>query len=105
MCFVADNKIPPTVWRAQLLLHVLVPRELVQPGYAEICFREPIPGASSLKFVIGQNLERQMKPTIKLILPLLCEASWTHDKTALQIAPGDEFLNEQPSHNRFARPW
>src|SRR5882762_10794242 len=105
MCFVADDEIPTTLWRAQLLLHVLVAGKLVQPGNDEIRFREPIPGSSSLKFVIGQNLERQMEATIKLILPLLGATSWTNDQTALEIAPGYELLNKQPSHNRFARPW
>src|ERR1700688_3727455 len=104
MCFVADNKIPPAIWRAQLLLHVLISGKLVQPGNDEICFREPIPGSGSLKFVVGQNLERKMEATIKLILPLLCEASRTDDKTALKIASGDELFNKQPCHNRFARP-
>jgi hypothetical protein len=46
-----------------------------------------------------------MEATIKLILPLLCEASWADHKTALEIASGNELLNKQPSHNRFARPW
>jgi hypothetical protein len=105
MCFVADNKIPPTIWRAQLLLYVLVAGKLVQPGNDEIRFREPIPGSRSLKFVIGQDLEWQMETTIELILPLLREASWADDKTALEITSCDELFHEQPRHDRLACAW
>jgi hypothetical protein len=79
---------------AQLLLHILVAGKLVQPGNDEICFQKPVSRACSFELVIGQNLKRQMKATIKLILPLLREASWTDNKTALEIASSDELLNK-----------
>ena len=57
MRFVADDKIPPAIWRAQLLLHVLVAGQLVQPGNDEICFQNQLPvrAASSLSLVKISN--------------------------------------------------
>ena len=94
MRLVANHQVPPAVRRLQLGLHILVSRQLVQPGDHQVRLQEPIPGSSRLKLVIGQNFKRQREATIKLILPLLCEASWANDKTALEITSGDELLDK-----------
>ena len=58
---VTHDEIPATVWRLELLLHVLVARELVETGDHQIGFQEPIAGARGFELVVGENLEREME--------------------------------------------
>ena len=55
-----------------------------------------------VELVIGENLKGQMKTAVKLVLPLLGEAARADDETALQIATGDQFFDEQTRHDRLA---
>ncbi len=39
---------------------------------------------------------------VKLVLPLLGEIAGAYDHAAVQVAADEQFLNEQPGHNRLA---
>jgi hypothetical protein len=45
-----------------------------------------------------------MKAPIKLVLPLLRQAPRAHNEAALKIATSDQFLDQQPCHDRLSRP-
>jgi hypothetical protein len=68
---VADDQVVATVRGAQLLLHVLVARQLVEAGDGEIVFEEPVACAGGFELVVGQDLEGQMEAPAQLVLPLL----------------------------------
>ena len=88
--------------RLELLLDVLVARELVEPGDDEVGFEEPVAGAGGLELVVGQDLERQVEAAVELVLPLLGQAAGADDQAALQVAAGDQLLDEQARHDRLA---
>ena len=92
--FVADDEVPATVGRLQLLLHVVVARELVEAGDDEVGFQEPIAGPRRFQLIVGQDIERQVESAIQFVLPLLSEATWADYETALQVAPGYQLLNK-----------
>ena len=86
----------------QLLLHVLVAAQLVEPGDDEVVLQEPVAGAGRFELVVGQDLERQMEAAVELVLPLLGEAARADDQAALQVAAGDQLLDEQARHDGLA---
>ena len=100
--FVADDEVPSAIGRLQLLLHVLVAGELVEPRDDEVGFQEPVAGPRRFELVVGQDVERQIEAAIELVLPLLGEASGADDKTALKVAAGDQLLDQQPRHDGLA---
>ncbi len=61
----------------------------------------PVRAASSLSFVRISN--GRWKRRIQLVLPLLGEAAGADDQASLQIAAGDQLLDQQPGHDRLAR--
>ena len=83
MGLVAHDEIPAAIRSLQLLLNVFVARELIQPGNDEIGLQEPVPCARGFELVVRQNVEGQLEPAVKLILPLLCETAGTDDQTPL----------------------
>ena len=83
-------------------MHVLVARELVQAGNDEVCFQEPVAGAGGFELVVGQDLEGKMETAVELVLPLLGEAAGADDEAALQVAAGDQLLDEQAGHDGLA---
>ena len=95
-------EVPAAVRRLELLLHVLVARELVEPGDDEVGLEEPVAGARRFELVVGEDLERQMEAPVELVLPLLGEAARADDEAALQVAAGDQLLDEQAGHDRLA---
>ena len=99
---VADDQVPAAVGRLQLLLHVLVAGELVEPRDDEVGFEEPVAGARRFELVVGQDLERQMEAPVEFVLPLLGEAAGADDEAALQVAAGDQLLDEQARHDGLA---
>ena len=99
---VADDEVPAAVGRLQLLLHVLVARELVEPGDDEVVLQEPVAGAGGFELVVGQDLEGQVEAAVELVLPLLGEAAGADDQAALQVAAGDQLLDEQAGHDGLA---
>ena len=99
---VADDQVPAAIGRLELLLHILVARELVEASDDEIGFQEPVAGARGLEFVVGQDLERQVEAPIEFVLPLLGEAAGANDQAALKVAAGDQLLDEEARHDRLA---
>ena len=99
---VADDEVPAAVGRLELLLHVLVARELVEAGDDEVGLEEPVAGAGGLELVVGEDLERQVEAAVELVLPLLGEAARADDEAALEVAAGDQLLDEQARHDRLA---
>ena len=100
--FVADDEIPAAVGRLQLLLHVLVARELVEPGDDEVCFQEPVAGAGGLELVVGENLERQMKAAIQLVLPLFGQAAGQTTRQRCKSPRAISSFISRPGHDRLA---
>ena len=99
---VAHDQVPARVGRLQLLLHVLVARQLVQPRDDQVGLQEPVAGASGFELVVGQDLERKLEPAVQLVLPLLGEAAGADDQAPLQVAAGDELLDQESRHDRLA---
>jgi hypothetical protein len=94
---VADHQVPAAVGRLELLLHILVARQLVEAGDDQVGFDEPVAGARRFELVVGENLEGQVKAPVELVLPLLGQAAGADDQAALQVAAGDQLLDEQPA--------
>ena len=88
--------------RLELLLHVLVAGELVEPGDDQVGLEEPVAGAGGFELVVGQDLEGQVEAAVELVLPLLGQAARADDQAALQVAAGDQLLDEQAGHDRLA---
>ena len=82
MGLVADDEVPPTFRRAELGLHVLVPRELVEPGNGEVVFQEPVAAAGGFELVVGDDLEWELELARQLVLPLLDQAAGADDEAA-----------------------
>ena len=69
--FVANDQVP--IRCAELVLQLLIARELVQTGDAEIDFVENVSRYGGFQAVIGQNFKAQMEFLIELVLPLLSQ--------------------------------
>ena len=102
LCASSQTTRSHAVGRLELRLHVLVARELVEPGDDEVGLEEPVAGARGLELVVGEDLEREVEAAVELVLPLLGEAAGADDQAALQVAAGDQLLDEQPGHDRLA---
>ena len=68
-----------------------------------VSIEEPVAGASGFELVVGQDLERQLESAVQLVLPLLGEAAGADDQAPLQVAAGDQLLDQQPRHDGLAR--
>ena len=99
---VADDEVP--VRLLQLGLDVLVAAELVEAADGQRVLREPVPGPGRFQRVVGQDLERELEAAVQLVLPLLDETAGADDQAAVQVAPRDQLLDEQPGHDRLPRP-
>ena len=77
-------------------------RELVQPGDDQVGLQEPVAGAGRLELVVGEDLEGQVEAAVELVLPLLGQAARADDQAALQVAAGDQLLDEQAGHDGLA---
>ena len=99
---VADDEVVAAVQGAELLLHVLVARQLVESRDGEVVLEEPVAGAGGLELVVGQDLEGQVEAATQLVLPLLGQAAGTDDEAALKVAACDQFFDEEPRHDRLA---
>ena len=75
MRFVTDDQVPAAVRGLELLLHVLVPRELVQAGNHEVVFQEPVAGACGFQFIVGQDVKGQLEAPGEFVLPLFGQAA------------------------------
>src|SRR5690606_12108778 len=76
-----------------------------ETGDDEVRLEEPVSGTGSFKLVVGQDLERQIKPSVQLVLPLLSKTAGAHDKATLQVAASDQLLDQQARHDGLARAW
>ena len=101
--FVADDQVP--VGLLELGLGILVAAELVETANGQGVLAEPVAGSCGFERVIGHDLERQVEPAVEFVLPLLDEIAGANDQAPLQVAAGDQLLDEQPGHDRFAGPW
>ena len=80
MGLVADYEVPAAIRRLQLVLDVLVARELVETGDDEVSFQKPVAGAGGLELIVGEYLKREMESSIELVLPLLGQAARANDQ-------------------------
>ena len=101
---VADHEVPATVRSLELLLHVLVAGELVEAGDDQVVLEEPVPGPGGLELVVSENVEGELEASVELVLPLLGEAARADDQAAVEVATGDQLLDEEARHDRLARP-
>ena len=99
---VADDEVPVAVAGLQFLLYFLVAGELVETGDDEVGLKEPVAGAGGFELVVGEDFERKLEAAVELILPLFGEASGTDDQAALEVAAGDQLLDEEPGHDGLA---
>ena len=99
---VAHDQVPAGVGRLQLLLHVLVARQLVEAGDDQVGLQEPVAGAGGFELVVGEDLERKLEPAVELVLPLFGEAAGADDEATLQVAARDQLLDEQAGHDVLA---
>ena len=97
--FVADDQVPVGLF--ELRPNTVVTAELVQSCDDERIFLEPVAGAGRLQLVVGHDLERQVKPPVELVLPLLRQVSRAYDQAAVQVAPGHQLLDEEARHDGF----
>ena len=99
MGFVADDQVPAAIGRLELLLDIFIAGKFIQPRNDEIGFQEPVASAGGFQLVVGEDLERQVEAAVKLVLPLLGQAARADDHAALQIAAGNQFLDQKPGHD------
>ncbi len=99
---VADHQVPTAVRGLELLLEVLVARELVESGDDQVGFEEPVTGARRFELVVGEDLEGQVEAPGQLVLPLLGEAAGADDQAALEIPAGDQLLDQESGHDGLA---
>ena len=103
MGLVADDQVP-LGGLGELLLQILIAGEHVEPGDQPVAAVEGIARARGFNHVARQDVELQTEFVTELVLPLLDEVSRSDDQAALQIAPCAQLLDQQPGHDRLARP-
>ncbi|MCP4680915.1 MAG: hypothetical protein GY864_01110, partial [Desulfobacterales bacterium] len=54
----------------ELDLYVLIATEFVESGDYKVVLQKPVAGSGGFKFVVGEDLEREMKTVIEFVLPL-----------------------------------
>jgi hypothetical protein len=64
--------------------------------------RPPPADAGGLELVVGEDLEREVKSAVELVLPLLGQAARADDQAALQVAARDQLFDEKARHDRLA---
>ena len=62
---VADHKVPAATFGLELLLHVLVARQLVEACDDEVVLEEPVAGPSGLELVVGENVEGKLEASVE----------------------------------------
>ena len=100
--FVADDQVVPAVRCPEPGLHLLVARQHVQAGDPVRRLEEPVAGGSGVPPVAGEDLEVEAEAFREFLLPLLHQTSRTDDETPPGVAPRQQFLDEQPGHDRLA---
>ena len=100
--FVAYDEVPVAVAGLEFLLHFFVAGELVEAGDDEVGLEEPVAGAGGFELVVGEDFEGQLEAAVELVLPLFGEAAGTDDEAALEVAAGDQLLDEEAGHDGLA---
>ena len=103
MGLVADDQVP-LGGLGELFLEILIAGEHVEPRDQPVAVVEGIARARGFDHAPCQDVELQTEFLAKFVLPLLDEASRGDDQAALQVAPCAQLLDQQPGHDRFARP-
>jgi hypothetical protein len=99
--FVHHDEIP--IGLLQLRLDVIrIPAHSIEPANGERVLQEPVACPRRFDLVVGQDLERQVEPLVQFVLPLLGQCAGTNDEAAAQVAADEQFLDEQPGHDRLA---
>ncbi len=84
-------------------LHIGVAAEHVEAGDKQVVFGKRIAGSRRFKLVSGEDVERQAELLVKLVLPLLHEATRRNDEAAFQVTANGQFLDEKTGHNCLPR--
>ena len=103
MGFVYHDQVPISLF--EFRLDVFVAAQFVEAADGQRSLQEPVARPGGFEFVIGQNVKGQMELEMKFVLPLFGKHSGAHDKTAVQVATGQEFLNEKAGHDCLASTW
>ena len=98
---VADDEVPLRSG-PELFLNVLVPRELIEAGDEQVLLLERVRRPRGLDHVAGEKVEVEIEFLVQLVLPLLGNAAGRDDEAALEVAPDDQFLDEEPGHDGLA---
>lgn len=93
MGLVYNNQVPPFL--PQFCLQFLVAAELVEAGDDDVHFLQCVAGARRRNPVFGEQLERQTKGRITLILPLLNQVAGRNLRAAIQVAAQQQFNKEE----------
>jgi len=101
--FVHHDKVPIRLF--EFRLDVFVAAQFVEPANGQGGFQKPVARPSGFELFVGQDVKGQMELEMKLVLPLLGKHSGTHNKAAVQVATGQEFLNEKAGHDCLASAW
>ena len=101
MSFIADNQIP--FGDFQFFLKSFTSRQLIKATNCEIHFLKDIPTHSGLHTVRSKDFKAKVKFLMEFVLPLLYKTARRDNQASFQIAPRNEFLNEQPCHDCFSR--
>ena len=83
-------------------MDVVVAGELFEAGDGEVVLDEPVGGSGGFELVVGDDVEGELEFAGELVLPLLDEAAGADDEAALEVAAGDEFLDEEAGHDGLA---
>src|SRR5262245_58019729 len=100
MSLITDDEVPFGGF-GELLLQVFVAGEYVKANDKPVAILKRIPRPGVLDHVPGQDIELEVELLAEFILPLLDEAARSHNQATLQVAAGDQFLDQQPGHDRL----
>ena len=99
---VADHQVVGAVRRPQTRLHLLVARQHVEAGDPVARFQEPVPRRRGVPGVAGEDREVESEALGEFLLPLLHQTAGADDEAPPGVAAREEFLDEQPGHDRLA---
>jgi hypothetical protein len=98
--FIADDQVPFGL--RELRSCVVITRELVQPRYHQRHFGENVATSRRFKSIVSQNVKGQLEPLVELVLPLLDQIAWAHNKTPANVSTDHQLLDEKTGHNSLA---
>ena len=99
---VAHHEVP-FVGVSDQVLEILPAAQHVESGDQPGMLGEGVTGSRSAEQVPGKDREVEIELLPEFVLPLLDERPGRHHQTAFEVAPDQEFLYEQPGHDRLPR--